>query len=64
MENLKPCPFCGNEFPTISFWSGGGCRRVDCPQCGIVFRAKSGGREMNMDNVVDAWNRRTNDANN
>ena len=61
VSNLKPCPFCGYEHPTLTYWSGGGCWRIDCPNCDIVFRLGAGAKEKMKDRIVDAWNRRAND---
>ena len=56
--SLLPCPFCGYEHPVMTFWKGGGCWRIDCPNCDIVFRLGAGGKEEMKDRIIAAWNRR------
>ncbi len=56
--SLLPCPFCGYEHPVITFWKGGGCWRIVCPSCDIVFRLGAGGKEEMKERIIAAWNRR------
>ena len=43
MAELKPCPFCGNEYPTITDSQGYGYRMTErwnyypCPNCKMAF---------------------------
>lgn len=58
-KELKPCPFCGNEFPTITYISIINVYSVNCPQCHAVFRLDcTVGRYSDRNKVVKAWNRR------
>ena len=60
---LKPCPFCGNEYPTIFLsFNSVGHWQIECPQCDIRFRLGSGEKERIKERVVEAWNRRANDV--
>ncbi len=59
MENkLKPCPFCGNEFQTITYFNSVAMWQIACPQCDIRFRLGAGEKERIKDRVIEAWNRR------
>ena len=61
MPDLKPCPFCGYKHVTMTYWNGGGCWRIDCPNCQIVFRLSAREAEKFLERVEEAWNRRAND---
>ena len=62
---LKPCPFCGNDSPTLiqrhgkdgwRDWFYVLCDYVDCG-CGAT-----GQWNHDKDEAVEAWNRRANDG--
>lgn len=60
MDELKPCPFCGNEYPTITESNGYGIR-IRCPQCNISFTRdyyETGRGELGRVRTIEAWNRR------
>lgn len=58
---LKPCPFCGYEFPTLLFSNSGGFYFVTCENCDTKFRLGAGKKERIKERIVDAWNRRAHD---
>lgn len=57
MPELKPCPFCGNNFPKIY------CSQVYesyygyCSNCGVKTRKTDTKEE-----AIEVWNRRTKNA--
>jgi Lar family restriction alleviation protein len=62
-EELKPCPFCGNE--TIRIWSGmdnedkRSTYRVSCSSCGAsgpYFKINT--KDWGLEEVKTAWNTR------
>lgn len=60
MNELKPCPFCGFDYPEI--WEHnqqttpyGQYYTVKCPWCGVEIR------EQYEYEAVERWNRRAND---
>jgi Lar family restriction alleviation protein len=61
MAELKPCPFCGNNAKPRRFVSGVLKRTtvhyVECVVCRIRTPV-----ELEIDVAVEAWNRRTEDA--
>lgn len=63
-EKLKPCPFCGakeddEDEPLVCFWiSGIDDYQICCDKCG----ANTGWFGRNMEEAVEAWNRRAEDA--
>ena len=56
---LKPCPFCGNEFPVLRMSSMEGYYKIECPQCDTRFTLGAGEKQKIRDRIVAAWNRRT-----
>lgn len=57
MNELKPCPFCGEQINCYQMKSAG-YGEIICGNCGVVFRfilADS------LNDVKEAWNRRAND---
>ena len=58
MNELKPCPFCGNEHPTIIFLNSVFHWQIECAVCDIRFRLGAGEKEKIKERTVDAWNRR------
>ena len=75
MNELKPCPFCGNEvnIEKIPLWYGNGrgysgCYefKIKCDNCGCtVHQPKTDSvyrsEEKARENAIKAWNRRVND---
>lgn len=72
---LKPCPFCGYEKPFLTFCEYDKCKwTISCPQCHIectvpvlrefVGSVRIGRRRSNENSLIEAWNKRTNDADN
>lgn len=60
-DELKPCPFCGGEAKAF-FCEESGTYDVQCQQCGalpFLGRKRGSGRFKSMDDVIAAWNRRT-----
>lgn len=64
MSKLKPCPFCGNEYPTMTHSQTGGWL-IRCPACNISFELDyySHRGELGKQRYVEAWNRRAGDNN-
>ena len=76
MIDLKPCPFCGSKPKMtkirVSYNAGypkydGFAVVVKCGKCGAYSPYKRGTihgnfREDEVDKAIDAWNRRTTDA--
>lgn len=60
---LKPCPFCGNDFPTITYSNIEGWE-IRCSSCNITFvRDYYGHRgELGKQRFIEAWNRRVNNG--
>ncbi len=56
---LKPCPFCGNAFPTITH-SGIEGWRLRCPECNTTFTRDfyEHRGELEKQRLIEAWNRR------
>lgn len=56
---LKPCPFCGNEYPTITDSNLEGVR-IKCPLCEIEFTRDfyQHRGELGRERTIEAWNRR------
>lgn len=59
MRELKPCPFCGNEWPTITYSNSHGIWVISCPSCDIRFRLGAGEKEKIKERIVYAWNLRS-----
>lgn len=59
MAELKPCPFCGNEFPMLDNSQGYGWQ-IKCPSCEITFSRDSYAfrGELGKTRLFEAWNRR------
>jgi Lar family restriction alleviation protein len=51
MNELKPCPFCGNEYVQIK---GRHCPWAQCHRCDAA-----GPRKADLHDAIAAWNRRT-----
>lgn len=51
MPELKPCPFCGNKYPTISYHAAS--HFVHCIECHATSQAGE------HTEVKKAWNTRT-----
>lgn len=51
-DELKTCPFCGNQ-PLISQWSNHGYWRINCDDCDIEMDFYH-----SREDVIAAWNRR------
>ena len=57
VRELLPCPFCGNECPTVSEKSYG--VTIRCPNCQIAFELDGTcGRDRDKAATIKAWNRR------
>ena len=60
---LKYCPFCGAEAKLVKrkfkvgFYPSGGTYYVHCKKCLITTQPRT-----NAESVIEAWNRRMNDA--
>jgi len=58
MDKLKPCPFCGNQHPSMEKSSIG--EEIYCPCCQIRFRCFSTiWVEDEKVEVIKRWNRRS-----
>lgn len=58
---LKPCPFCGNEYPIIHPVKVSVTRsiyEIYCPGCDAYFRLGAGEHQYIEERIVRAWNRR------
>ena len=58
IERLKPCPFCGYEWPTLrqdhgKYWG------VTCEKCGLYVMIHPSGTAEIKERMIDKWNRRT-----
>lgn len=63
MPELKPCPFCGNEYPLTEHRKSTDVYLIRCPQCQIYFMNDcTAGHNRNKQKTIEAWNRRTNNA--
>ena len=64
MEELKPCPFCGEKAITESWASGGIMYMVKCgnPDCDVPAEGYPSGR--NLIAVREQWNGRVNNERN
>ena len=59
-KELKPCPFCGYEFPTITYHKIVNTYYVACPHCQSVFRLDcTAGHDSDKNKTIEAWNRRS-----
>ena len=56
---LKPCPFCGYEYPTIVYQNSTAHWEIRCPNCDIVYRLGAGSKDRIKGKIIEAWNRRT-----
>ena len=62
MSELKPCPFCGNEYPMITENSMG--VQITCPVCQTKFRCDcTAGHDYSKAETIKRWNRRAQPAN-
>ena len=52
MNNLKPCPFCGNEKIHMITGFSPGDKMIGCPKCGISYET------FEDEDVVKKWNTR------
>lgn len=59
MEKLKPCPFCGYEYPLMRESEYNGFIEISCENCDIRFRLGPGAKEKMKERIISAWNRRT-----
>lgn len=60
MDRLKPCPFCGDEFPVIRFFKSTGTYAIQCNHCQTMFSMDcAAGRDRSKEVTIAAWNRRT-----
>lgn len=64
MEELKPCPFCGEKPITERWYSGGIMYMVKCgnPDCAVPAEGYHSVR--NLIAVREQWNRRVNNERN
>lgn len=62
-KDVKPCPFCGNEWPTITLNSYSATWEIRCSQCDIVFRLGAGEKARIRERIVERWNSRRQDNN-
>ena len=61
MSELKPCPFCGNEYPMITENSMG--VQITCPVCQTKFRCDcTAGHDYSKAETIKRWNRRAQPA--
>lgn len=51
--NLKPCPFCGNEYPIVEHHAQTGRRRIRCTGCDVRTPAR-----ITEKLAAKIWNRR------
>lgn len=58
-KKLKPCPFCGNEYPTLTESQTEGIE-IRCPNCNITFTLDfyEFRGELGKERTAAAWNRR------
>lgn len=59
MDNLKPCPFCGNE--VVRRIGLMGLNFFKCKSCGAVTSFDNDYYNTHKNEAIEAWNRRTND---
>lgn len=65
---LKPCPFCGDPYPYITFEPGylDDSAIVFCNACKVSVKVESNDQEGFNDKTkiraIEAWNRRVNDV--
>ena len=59
MEELKPCPFCGNKYVTLTETMTEGFR-IKCPCCNITFVRDfyQHRKDLGRTRTIEAWNRR------
>lgn len=59
MTDLKPCPFCGGEFPVIMHFNTTGTYIVRCNCCQTTFSLDcTAGHDRSKNLTIEAWNRR------
>ena len=57
-NNLKPCPFCGNEEPSLNSPNEHDTPgSINCPACMVVFPGAIGGPHREQE-LIDNWNAR------
>lgn len=57
-NNLKPCPFCGNEEPSLNSPNEHDTLgSINCPACMVVFPGAVGGPHREQE-LIDNWNTR------
>ena len=60
-DELKPCPFCGSKgviIPIYDTWRGEYRGYIVCSMCGARTREYA---DYEVDDAINAWNRRTNE---
>lgn len=56
---LKPCPFCGNEYPLLGYEHMIDVVKICCPHCQIEFLPEIiFGYQKDKEKLIKAWNRR------
>lgn len=61
---LKPCPFCGNEYPMIEHEYYTDTVKICCPHCQSEFSLDcTAGHNRDKDKLIKAWNRRSDNEN-
>jgi hypothetical protein len=57
LDNMKQCPFCGNEYPIVKTDSYG--VEIKCLNCQTIFRCEcTAGNNYNKEETIKRWNRR------
>lgn len=60
-QKLRECPFCGGEAKAF-YCEESGTFDVQCQVCGAIPYIGYRRSGMSPDEVIEAWNRRANDA--
>ncbi len=64
MQEVKPCPFCGQRARVMKLSRGGNAYRVKCSECGSCGPAFNvqpwhyGNKFIAQGNAIKAWNER------
>ena len=59
MDELKPCPFCGDEFPVVRHFGSTDTYAIQCNNCQTLFSMDcTAGHDRKLDITIAAWNRR------